>query len=158
MPTPTSVQISDGTNNQPVVPTTVDFSFTAASSAGTTALSPAVNLGYYTSAQFYTVLQGVTGGTLDVYLQYSPDSGTTWVDLAHWPQLAAAASPVTRTWPFMKEANAATPVTVGTGTSPALAANTQVPGDWGDRIRVLYVTGSGTSLGSAQVIKAVFSR
>ncbi|MCL5436080.1 MAG: hypothetical protein M1275_03285 [Patescibacteria group bacterium] len=32
----------------------------------------------------------VTGGTLDVYIQTSPDGGTTWIDAAHFAQISAS--------------------------------------------------------------------
>lgn len=157
MATPVLVQQGDGTNVSPVIPTVVDLSATSPSSATTSAQPPSTGLGPYKSMLIYTELQGATGGTLDVYLQVSPDNGTTWVDYAHFPQLAAAAAATKRLWSVSKHAQQTTLTTVGTGTNPALAANSIVGGEFGDRIRVVFVSGSGTTLGAAQVIKLILS-
>ena len=96
-------------------------------------------------------LVGATGGTLDVYLQTSDDGGTTWYDWAHFPQLAAGASAIKYAF-SVPSAGELGITTIGSGTSPALAANTVVGGPWGDRIRALYVAGASTSAGAAVVI------
>lgn len=157
MAAPLVTQCGDGTNVQPVIPTTIDLSFTSASAAGTVAQAPATGLGPYRSLMIYAALTGATGGTLDIYLQMSPDSGTTWIDFLHFAQIAAAAAIIYRAWPLTKIAAVATPVTIGTGTTPALAANSTVGGDWGDRLRVVSVAGASTSAGAAQVIKLILS-
>jgi hypothetical protein len=101
-------------------------------------------------------LAGATGGTLDVYLQTSFDGGTVWVDMAHFPQLAAAAASSVRVWQLCRNVVHSTLATVGSGTvaapGVALAANTVV-NCWGDRIRAVYVAGGGTTLGAAVDIK-----
>jgi hypothetical protein len=43
--------------------------------------------------------------------------------------------------------------TVGTGTSPVLAANTFLGGHPGNQVRALYVAGAGTAAGAAQSIE-----
>jgi hypothetical protein len=136
---------------------TVDLSFTSPSSATTTAFTPATGLGGYRSMAVYAALQGGTGGTLDVYVQISPDGGTTWVDYAHFAQLAAGAAQVFRLFTVSKAGQQTAIATVGTGTSPALAASTVVGGDWGDRLRVVAVAGAGTTAGAAQTIKCVLT-
>jgi len=103
----------------------------------------------------FSTLQGATGGTLDVYIQYSPDGGTTWVDYAHFPQLAAGAGATSRVWSASKNAQQTTLTSVGTGASPALGANTIVGGDWGDRLRVVAVAGASTSAGALQTLLVV---
>lgn len=110
-------------------------------------------LGKYGSLSIVATLLGATGGTLDVYLQFSPDQGTTWIDYAHYPQLAAAAASSVRVWNVSRAAQALTLTTVGSGTSPALAANAILGGEWGDRLRAVYVAGAGTSVGAAVDIK-----
>ena len=102
-------------------------------------------------------LAGATGGTLDVYLQFSPDGGTTWVDYAHFPQISAGASAIYRVWNVSKSAQQTSLATVGTGTSPALSANSILGGDWGDRLRTVMVAGAGTSAGAAQTLLLTFS-
>src|SRR5262249_6183355 len=68
------------------------LTFTSPGAPGTVAQPPTLGLGAYKSLSIFSMLQGATGGTLDVYLQYSPDGGTTWVDYAHFPQVAAGAA------------------------------------------------------------------
>lgn len=135
----------------------IDLSSTSPASATTTAGTPVTGLGGYRSMSIYAKLTGATGGTLDVYLQYSPDGGTTWVDYAHFPQVAGGASAIYRVWNVSKSAQQTTLATVGTGTSPALTANSILGGDWGDRLRTLMVAGSGTSAGAAQTILITLS-
>jgi hypothetical protein len=161
MPAPAAgvagVQPYDGNNLGAVVPTTVDFSASSPNSASTVAQTPITGLGIYRSCQIYAAIQGATGGTLDIYIQTSPDGGTTWTDYGHFTQLAAAASQIFRMVAFSKAGQQLTALTVGTGTSPALAANTFMGGDWGDRMRIVYVAGAGTTLGATQTIHAIFS-
>lgn len=94
-------------------------------------------------------LVGATGGTLDVYLQSSPDQGTTWVDYAHFPQLAAGAAAVRYAFATAQGVQSAAPVVVGINGAPALAANTIVGGAWGDRLRLVMVAGAATTIGAA---------
>lgn len=149
---PVYVQEYDGTTYKPVTNLTFNLTFTSGNSAGT--FDPTVSrtgLGPYDSITIYAALTGNTGGTLDVYIQYSPDGGTTWVDLIHFPQIAAAGSG--KYVVTLSRGTQATSITaVGTGTSPALAANTVIPGDFGDRLRVVYTNGAGTSAGASQTI------
>jgi hypothetical protein len=67
------------------------------------------------------VIQGATGGTLDLYLQTSPDGGTTWIDYVHFTQLAAAAAATTKRFGTTRHVQPAL-TAVGTGNSPALAS------------------------------------
>lgn len=131
------------------------FSLSSTSpSSATTAVGATVGgMGKCDSLIIYANLTGATGGTLDVYLQVSPDGGTTWVDYAHFTQIAAGAAAIHRVWTVTRRAQQTSIVTVGTGTSPALAAHTIIGGEFGDRMRVVYVAGAGTSAGAAQVIK-----
>ncbi len=131
---------------------------TSPAAPGTAAGDVAGGLDRYDSLTIIATLQGATGGTLDVYLQMSPDGGTTWIDYAHYPQLAAAAVSSIRTWTVSRAAEQKTLTTVGSGTSPALAANTIMGGDWGDRLRALYVAGASTSAGAVQTIRIVGTR
>lgn len=103
----------------------------------------------YVSLTVVAKLVGATGGTLDVYVQTSPDQGVTWVDYAHFPQLASGAAAIKYAFAAGQGTPSAAPVVVGINTAPALAANTVVGGGWGDRIRLLMVAGSGTTVGAA---------
>lgn len=123
--------------------------------AASTAVSAATarDMAGFDAITILATLTGATGGTLDVYLQSSWDGGTTWYDLAHFTQLAAAASAVTYKATL---ALSTTIVTVGKGSTGtpavALAANTVAGGHWGDLIRAVYVAGVGTTVGAAQLI------
>lgn len=136
-----------------------DLSYTSANAAGTTAGTPITGLGSFKSLFIYAALTGATGGALDVYLQVSPDFGVTWVDYAHYVQIAAAATVAKKAFTVSRYGQQTTVTTVGAGTtaSPgvALAANTVIGGEFGDRIRVVSVAGASTSAGAAQVIKII---
>ena len=93
-------------------------------------------------------LVGATGGTLDLYLQTSPDAGTTWFDYAHLAQLAAGAAASSVRFGVSRYAQALTPVVVGKNLTPALAAATVVGGPFGDRMRLVAVAGAGTTAGA----------
>jgi hypothetical protein len=134
------------------------LSATSPSGPAITPGTPVTGLGGFRSMTIYANIQGATGGTLDIYLQFSPDGGTTWVDWGHFPQLTAGASGIQRVGTFSRVSpqNTLTPlVTVGSATSPALAANNFVGGDWGDRLRTLLIAGTGTTAGTTQTILAV---
>ncbi len=93
---------------------------------------------------------GNTGGNLDVYLQRYDSGLAAWVDWLHFPQKAGAASSNTQT------VSASQPVNdifvVGTGTTPALAADAFTGGHPGKKLRCLAVSGAGTSVGAAITI------
>lgn len=133
---------------------TATFTLSGASpaAAGAAVGVTVTGLGAYRSLSVYANLQGATGGTLDVYLQYSPDGGTTWVDYTHYAQLAAAAAATALVFAVSRAGQQTTITTVGTGLTPALAADTVVGGGWGDRLRVVFVAGSGTTAGANQII------
>ena len=102
----------------------------------------------------FAVLQGGTGGTLDVYLQVSPDAGSTWFDAIHWPQLAAGAAQVMykATIAARFQATSDAPVVVGSALNPALAAGVVVQGMGFDRCRLVFKAGSGTTAGTTQKV------
>lgn len=93
----------------------------------------------------FTAPVGGMGGTLDLYLQSSWDGGTTWWDLVHLAQFASgAASSRAKVSPGFNN----TITTIGKNLTPALTANACAGGHWGDTIRTLYVSGSGTTTGA----------
>lgn len=102
------------------------------------------------AAKFIASVQGLTGGTLDVYIQHSMDGGATWYDAAHFAQFAggAAGAKLDMSMPPLD----GTIRTVGTGTAgsaaPLLAANTAVSGPWGGFLRLVSVSGTGVSAGA----------
>lgn len=140
------------TETSPAAPTTGVASVAAV--AGAPASAPAgvltgVDLDGFSGLAIVAVLQGATGGTLDVYVQTSPDSGTTWFDYIHFPQLAAAAATI-RYAVAVSQSGLLTLSVVGTNLTPALPANTVVGGAWGDRMRLLLASGAGTTAGAVQ--------
>lgn len=125
---------------------------TSPASATTAVGTTLPGFGDFDSFLCLATLQGATGGTLDVYLQISPDGGTTWIDFVHFAQLAASAAQVNKTFSVTRSVQQLALQSVGTGISPALAANTVLGGNFGDRIRTLYVAGVGTSAGATQTV------
>jgi hypothetical protein len=132
------------------------ISHTTANAAGTEVATTVIpGLHKFNWVRIYASLVGVTGGTLDVYLQ-SKIAYNLWADWAHFPQLAAAAAAVKYaaspigTLPIVA-------VGVGTDAAPgvALAANSCLGGHPGDIVRAIFVSGVGTSAGAAQTIRVV---
>jgi hypothetical protein len=112
----------------------------------------------YRSLVVEAVLQGATGGTLDVYLQVTYDGGATWTDYAHFAQLAAGAAAIRHKFAVCRDVEKLTIVTPGKGTSPTLTVNTVVGGDWGSAMRMLFVAGASTSAGAAQTVNVFGSK
>lgn len=135
------------TGNVTNVGTSASFvlSGTSPASATTAASTTITGLNLYSSLTVYYTVQGGTGGTLDIYLQVSPDAGTTWVDYAHFAQLADGASAVTREFTVSRAGQQTTVSTVGTNLNPALSGTTVIGGNFTDRMRVVYVAGASTS-------------
>lgn len=104
------------------------------------------------------ILQGATGGTLDLYLQrlVDPVNGI-WFDWARYTQLAAAVAAKSYTLSLDPSAAAPTITNVGewnaaaSGT-PVLAAGAIVPCHPGDQLRLVAVAGAGTTAGSTQAV------
>jgi hypothetical protein len=135
---------------------TLDASVTSGNAAGTVAGTAVTGISAFKSLMIVATLVGNTGGTLDVYLQHSPDGGVTWYDYAHFATVgAAAASAVFCYVPALT--NLVTTIGIGTLGAPAplLAANTFVGGHPFDSLRAVAVGNVGTSLGNAQTIKVI---
>lgn len=98
------------------------------------------------------LLLGGTGGTLDVYLQRKTGTNA-WLDWVHFPQVAAL---VAKKYTLTITGEGASIVEVGGGTdaSPgvALAANTAVNVIPGGDVRIVFVAGAGTTLGSSNTV------
>jgi hypothetical protein len=109
-------------------------------------------LGGWSALDVYAIIAGNTGGTLDVYLQTSPD-GVTWFDWFHYAQLAAGAAASAKVLRAVRPGAAITqPVTIGNGLFPALAANTATGADWGVAMRIVAVSGAGSTVGGSIAI------
>lgn len=128
---------------------------TSPDSASTAAGSVVRNLKRFEWFTIDAALVGATGGTLDVYLQR--DVNGTWVDWYHFPQLSAGGSAV-RYIVDSNHAESSGPVTVGSGSSPALADSTLPCAHPGDMVRALYVAGASTSAGAAVAISITCHR
>lgn len=134
------------------------ITFTSAASATTTVHTALFTGAIFTAAEgivWDATITGGTGGTTDVYLQRKLDTNL-WADFIHFPQVAAG---VTKKYTVSTIGNGATIVEVGGGTDAApgvaLAANTAVDVVPGGDVRIVVVTGAGTSVGATQTIRAV---
>jgi hypothetical protein len=143
----------------------IDFSGTSPAAPSTVVgVSPATQIGMFSTCSFYVAARGATGGPLDIYIQtlfkQTNVSPGLWVDVAHLPQQAAAGALTAYTFTLTRwSPNAAaifTPTNTVSGT-PALAVNTVVPGILGYQLRVVFVAGASTSAGAAQTILATCS-
>ena len=102
----------------------------------------------YESIDIAIDLQGATGGSLDVYVQISPNNGAHWYDIIHFPQVLAGAALVHYQVPLSQATNTLTATQVGKDLSPALVSGAVVNGAFGDRFRLVMVAGAGTSAGA----------
>ena len=146
------------------------FNETSPSSPGTIASSQAVSgtagpsgvatqqLDDYQALSFEAVLQGATVGSLDVYMQNSPDMGSTWYDYIHFAQLAAGSAVVRYVASVASGAQNLALQAIGTNLTPLLAASTAIGGAWGDRFRLVMVAGAGTSAGAPVQLRIVGQR
>ena len=146
------------TETSPAAPGTAASSAAVAGAANYAAAGVAQPLDDFDAIDIIAELVGATGGTLDVYVQYSPDQGTHWYELVHFPQLAAAAGAIRYRAPVSLNTNLTAPLQTGRDLSPNLATNVIVNGAWSDRMRLLMVAGSGTSAGAAVVVKVTGQR
>lgn len=142
----------------------LDMSGTSPAGASATVIdsTPATQTGMYTSCSVVAILQGGTGGTLDVFVQtlFRSKAGGFWVDVAHYPQVAAAAAATTYALTLTRWSSAASAITASLNTAsatPALAVNTVVNGVLGYQLRIVYKTGAGNTAGAAQTILATCS-
>jgi hypothetical protein len=142
----------------PATPTTLASSQSVAGSGQAFPLGVAGPLDDYEALLVTADLVGATGGTLDVYLQTSPDQGANWYDFAHFTPLAAAAPAVKYTLTASLYTQLPAPVVVGKNLAPVLAANTFVNGAFTDRMRLVMVAGAGTSAGAAVKVSVMAQR
>jgi len=108
---------------------------------GTVNGTPVTGLDIYTLATILLTISAKTmdaSTTLDVYLQYSPDGGTTWDDIAHFAQVTSAAIGG-GTYVLFLNANGPAAVDRVTDAAATLAANSVRSIDWCDRLRVTTV-------------------
>lgn len=124
------------------------ISETSPATASTVASTATISgLSRYDWFKVVATLQGATGGTLDVYIQGL--LAATYYDWGHYTQIAAGGAATIQVVEPQPNNGA---VTIGSGLTPALAANTFIGGYPADRVRLVYVAGAGTSAGAAQVV------
>lgn len=143
----------DGTSTSPAAASTTFYP----SSAGFV-----TEVGLFTSCSFTALVQGATGGTLDIYIQtfMAAQAGGKWTDAAHLTQLAAAAGLAKVAFTLTRFSPSTSAITASLNTvdgTPTLTANTVVPGLLGVKLRIVYVAGASTSAGASQVILATCS-
>jgi len=132
---------------------------TAVSSAPVTSAAPtlgvATPLDDFDSLDVAAEIQGATGGTLDVYVQCSPDGGNNWYDVIHFTQAAAGSGVKYYQAPLSLATNTTAPVAVGKNLAPALgsALASVVNGAFTDRLRLVMVAGTGTTAGALVIVR-----
>jgi len=113
------------------------------------------------TVQVYTGTFSGTNETADIYVQTSPDGGSTWYDMGHFPQIVAA---VTKNGSMFAHFSTTRPEisglsgsAIGAGTTSALAAGeySGVP-ILGRNTRILY-TQAGTQMANAGTVINVFA-
>lgn len=100
---------------------------------------------------FQATLTGNTGGTLDAYLQTSPD-GTRWFDWCHFSQRAADAASITYLGAAVRPTALATLTAIGRDATPTIAAGTFLGTDWGVAIRLITVSSAASTVGAVQTV------
>ena len=106
----------------------------------TTSTTAVTGLDPYTLATVLLTVGAKTmdgGTTMDVYIQYSPDEGTTWDDIAHFPQITSAAIG-NGTYVLFLNAYGGSGSNGRVTTNGSLAAGTLRNVSWADRLRVQY--------------------
>lgn len=143
------------TETSPNAPGTVASSQVVANSASWAPAGVAAPLDDYDSVGIDADLKGATGGTLDVYVQQSPDQGVTWYDIVHFTQLTNGNAAVKYSAPISQATNTTAPQAVGQNLTPALggASASVVNGAFSDRMRLVMVAGTGTTQGAAVVVR-----
>lgn len=100
-----------------------------------------LGLDKYTRALIFLTINGKTmdGGTIaDIYVQYSPDLGTTWDDIAHFAQITNAAI-ADGTYIMVLNQGTAGIADRITDDGATLSANSVRNQPWGDRMRIKVV-------------------
>ena len=128
------------------------FTDTSPAAAGAAASTDTLTgVSKYSYLLFVAIVTGGTGGTTDITVESEivPD---VWVNWARTPAVAAT---VTTKYSIVPEA---TTIVTTTGTSTAavpsiaLAAGICIGGHPGDKLRLVYTAGAGTSAGAAQTV------
>lgn len=132
----------------------ITISVVVPASASTTTYGTATpGLQVYDAVKARITLTGLTGGTLDVSVQESWDSGTTWDECAAFTQVAGSAAAVTYSFAIILDSTIRT-IRSGTVSSaaPVLTAGTICSGPWAPLLRLVGKTGGGVSSGATVVL------
>jgi hypothetical protein len=109
--------------------------------------------------QVTAVVGNPVGGTLDLYVQTSPNDGGVWFDQIHFSTFTAGLGGIqVATLSAISQPASAAPVTIGTGLTPALAAGIVVQGTGFNRLRLVMVASSGTTAGASVTVYVVPQR
>jgi hypothetical protein len=113
----------------------------------------------FVSIAAYITLRGGVGGILNLTLQGSFD-GQRWYDWFRTVDIPADAA--AQTIKVIATTEGTTTTVVGTGdavsATPLLEKGSVVPGHPGEKLRVVFEAGSGTTVGALQEITIVGSR
>lgn len=135
---------------------------------GTSAVNPGVDtideiartplaLDGFDCVTIHATLKGNAGGTLDAYLQASPD-GINWFDWCHFAQLIAGAAAVTYVASAVRPTALTTITAIGRDASPTIAAGTFLGTDWGVAIRLITVSSAASTAGATQTVIVTATR
>ncbi len=133
------------------------WTLTSPAAPGSVVVGTVSGLGRFFAVTLTWTALGATGGTTSVFAQYLDGAGN-WVDLARFGDVAAGAGATTYSISVNKRPSATASVTVGTGTTPVIAANTVASQDFGDTIRIIAVANASTTAGALQTIGVLASR
>lgn len=101
--------------------------------------------------------QGATNGTLQIFVQVSPDGGINWYDVIAFPRMAAGQALAFYQVPLSLATTTNVPIPVGKNLSPALGVGVSsgavVNGAFTDRMRLVMSAGAGTSVGASVVVR-----
>lgn len=137
--------------------TEIDITLAIPATASATTIGAAVG-GFHRLDHIALIaeLQGLTGGTLDIFLQDSWDGGTTWLDVVHFTQLGAGAAAIVYRAAAQLDS---TIQTIGEASSLTLAAGKICGLPWGPMLRVVAKSGTGVSAGAYTAkIRCLLSR
>ena len=122
-----------------LVPLLAETTVTGDATTSTTAVT---GLDPYTLATILLTVASKTmdgGTTMDIYVQYSPDEGTTWDDIAHFAQITNAAI-ADGTYVMRLNGAGGLAAIDRVTANGSLAANTVQNISWCDRLRVQYTS------------------
>lgn len=107
-----------------------------------------IGLDHFANLIVTASLTSMSAGTLDFFLQDSPDSlAGTWKSVVHFPQLAGAGAAVG--YRFTLNADRTIVALEADGDAPSLAVNTVAPGPWNKYIRAVSKVGAGSNAATA---------